>query len=81
MLFICVYVYMCCTPVQWLHRPEEGVGSTGAGFTNHCELPTLCSFWELTVSPLGEQQVLLTSESPLQSQEQRPYSTVALGDP
>ena len=45
-----------CVPL----RPEEGVGSTGAGVTDRCEPPGGC--WELNLDPLGEEPVLLPTK-------------------
>ena len=51
--------------MTWLHIcPCEGVGSTGTGVTDSCEL--LCGCWELNPAPLKEQPVLLTAEPSLQ---------------
>ena len=60
-LFICISVHWCfilmhfCVSVSYF--PEIGV-------TDGCELP--CGCWELNLSPLEEQPVLLTTKSPLQ---------------
>jgi hypothetical protein len=43
----------------------EGVGSPGTGVTDNCELSRRC--WELNLSRLEEQPVLLTAEFSLQS--------------
>ena len=47
------FAYMC-----------KGVGSPETGVTDSCELPFKC--WELKLSPLEEEAVLLTAESSLQ---------------
>jgi hypothetical protein len=41
----------------------EGVGSPETGLTDSWELP--CGCWELNLSPLEEQPVLLTAEPSL----------------
>lgn len=46
-------------------RPEEDVGFPGTGIVDSCELP--CGCWELNLSPLEEQPVLLTVEQSLES--------------
>lgn len=62
-LHMCTCLSMCiCT--KWVQEPEEvrrGSGSHGSGVTDGCEL------WEMNLRPLGVQQVLLTTEAPLQS--------------
>lgn len=61
-LHMCTCLSMCiCT--KWVQEPEEvrrGSGSHGSGVTDGCEL------WEMNLRPLGVQQVLLTTEAPLQ---------------
>ena len=52
-LVLCLHVCLC-----------EGVGYSGAGVTDRCELP--CGCWELNPGLLEEQSVLLTTEPPLQ---------------
>jgi hypothetical protein len=37
----------------------EGVGSPGNGVTDSCELP--CGCWEMNLSPMDEQLMLLTA--------------------
>lgn len=52
-IFACRYDY-----TTWcLWRSEEGVGSSGTGITDVCELPFGC--WELIPGPLEEESVLL----------------------
>jgi hypothetical protein len=57
-------MYVCVLPVFLV--PEIVTGSTGTGNVDHCELPMWLLRTEL--SPLSEQQVLLSTESFLQSQ-------------
>ena len=55
----------CNTLVLDIQSPEEGVGFPGTGVTDGCEL--LCRCGESNVTPLKEQQVLLTTEPSLYS--------------
>ena len=68
---MCVGVLLACKPVYHMHawcfwKPEEGIGSPGAGVTNGCEPP--CGCWESNLGPPGEQPVLLTAVLSLQPQ-------------
>lgn len=49
------HVHSCC-----LWKSEEGIGSPATGVTDGCDPPS--GFWEPTLSPLHEQQVLLTTK-------------------
>lgn len=53
-----------CVSVVW--RTEEGVWLLAAGIIVGWELPLGC--WELNLSPLEKQLVILTAEPYLQSQ-------------
>lgn len=44
---------------------EEGIGSSGTGVGDNCDLPYGC--WESKLGPVEEQQLLLTAEPSLQS--------------
>ena len=48
----------------FVRKPEKGTGSSGTEVSDCCELPS--GFLELSTGPLGEQPVLLTTESSLQ---------------
>lgn len=50
-----------------VQKPEEGIGSPGAGVTEGCELP--CRYGELNLDPMEEQPVLFTTESSIRSRE------------
>jgi hypothetical protein len=52
----CLHVYLC-----------EGVRSPVTGVTDSCELP--CGCWELSLGPLEDQPVPLTTEPSLQPPE------------
>jgi hypothetical protein len=54
------FLFIILFYVHWC----EDVRSPGAGVTDSCELS--CGYQELNLGPLGEQPVLLTSETPLQ---------------
>lgn len=58
-------VYMCTVCVLGPRSPEKDIGSPGTGITHDCELPYSC--WELTTTPVPEQQMLLKAEQSLQS--------------
>ena len=63
-LFIFNFICMGVLPARMsvsVQRPEEGTQSSGTRVTDGCELPGGC--WELNLSPLEEQPVLLTVES------------------
>lgn len=62
--YICVHVYVYTMWVQCLWNPKEGNGSPGTGVTASYETP--CGYWEVNPGPPQKQQVLLTSEQPLQ---------------
>lgn len=57
-----ISMHHICASCPW--QPKECIGSLGTRVTDDCE--PLCKFWELTLSPVQEQQVLLTSEQCLQ---------------
>lgn len=62
---------LCCVYVFCLHAwcpwgSEGGIRAPGTGVTDGCEPPRGC--WELDLGWLGEQQMLLTTESSLQPQ-------------
>ena len=77
-MYVCMHVcmYACmyvCTPkfmhVHHIHESSEARRSSrcpGAGVTDGSEPPRGC--WELNMSPLGEQLVLLTTEPSPQPQ-------------
>lgn len=55
-LSACVSVCHLCA---WhLQRPDKGIRSPGSGITDGCDW--LCGCWELKLSPLEEQQALLS---------------------
>jgi hypothetical protein len=54
-------LYVCALRPR---RPEEGVGSSGTGITEACELP--CKSWESKPGPPEEEPVLLAHEPFLQ---------------
>jgi len=56
---MCIGYFMCLEVCLW-----EGVGSSGTGVTDDCELS--CGCWELNLRPLVEQPMLLTAEPSLQ---------------
>jgi hypothetical protein len=59
-----IFIFILCSLVFCLYiNLSKDVNSPGAGGTDHCELPHGC--WELNLSPLEEQAVLLTDESSL----------------
>lgn len=67
---LCAFTHMCCTSVytcahftcvKYLHRSEEGAVFSGTEVTGNGE-----PLWEPNLSPLQEQQVLLTEEPALQ---------------
>lgn len=43
----CLHIYLCTPGVQYLQKPEKGVGTPGSGVTDGCELP--CRSWELNL--------------------------------
>lgn len=59
------YVYACASELECVHefscpwRPEEGIGSPGAGVTGTCEL-------RINSGPLPKEYTLLTTEPSLQ---------------
>lgn len=58
-------VLLACTCVHHVHfwypkKSEEGIGDTGTGAVDDCELP--CGGWESNPGPLQE-QVFLTKPS------------------
>lgn len=59
--------------MQYLQRLGEGIGSPGTGVVDSHEL--LCGSWELNLSPLEEQQVLLTPELSVQSKMMLMFKT------
>ena len=62
MYFVCLCVcelFVCLVPV-------EAIRSLGTGVTDSCEQP--CGCWELNLGPLEEQEMLLTTEPSLQTQ-------------
>ena len=63
LVYECFANMYACVPrgVKYSQRPEQGVGSPGAGVTDCCELP--CGRWESNPDPLKEQPTLLTTES------------------
>lgn len=50
--------------MQYLHRPEGGIGSSGTGVNEGCEPP--CEYWEQNLSLLKKQPMLKTTDSSLQ---------------
>lgn len=50
---ICILLLVFLVPVD-----VRGIGASGTGVTDDCELP--CGFWELNLGYLGEQLMLLT---------------------
>ena len=60
----CLHVCLCTTSLACLWRSEEGIWSLGTGVTDICE--PACGCCGLNPGPLQEQQVLLTTETPLQ---------------
>lgn len=60
-------MYVCAPCVSLVPQStEEGVGSHGTGDIDGCE--PLCGCWESNLSPLKEQQIILTAELSLQFQ-------------
>lgn len=49
---VCLYVCVCNTCVQWLWKPEEGVGCSGTRVTDDCE--SLYGCWELNPIPFQD---------------------------
>lgn len=66
-----MYTYFKCRSMCQMHisvqKPEEGIGSPGAGVIEGCELPW--RYWELNLDPMEEQPVLFTTESSIRSRE------------
>lgn len=59
-----MYRCLVCISVCVSHAclvPTEGVGSPGCRLTDGSEQPSMC--WESNLGSLGEQQVLLPTES------------------
>lgn len=52
--------YFICIHAVPLKARREGVKSPGAGVTDCCEFPCRC--WELSLPPLEDHLVLLTTE-------------------
>lgn len=70
LFILCVWAFICiciCASLAYLvpkEGLEEGTGSLRTGLKVGCEPP--CGSWELNLSLLQEQQVLLTTELSLQ---------------
>jgi hypothetical protein len=58
---MCISVLFTCLSVHHMHVPMI-IGSPGYGITGSYE--PLCRFWELSLTPLEEQTVLLTLPAP-----------------
>lgn len=58
----CLHKCLCSTRVQCPWRPEMGIGSSGTGVADGCDL----SGWELSLGSLEEQSVILSNEPSLQ---------------
>lgn len=57
MFFLHVHIYVYHVHAYFPQRPEEATGSAESGVLYCFETPDGC--WELNVSPLKEQQVLI----------------------
>lgn len=65
-IYICVFKCVCVhIIVQQTQRPAEGIGSPGIRIIEDCVLQG--EGWELNWGPLQEKQMLLTTESSLQT--------------
>jgi hypothetical protein len=67
-IFMCLSVLSACVHAYHMGtvptEAREGIWSFGTGVTDGCEPP--CECWELNLSLLDEQPVLLTTEPSLQ---------------
>lgn len=54
---------LCNVCLPGVQRPEKGIKSLGTRVADGCKLS--CGCWEIDPSPLEEQEVLLTTETPL----------------
>jgi hypothetical protein len=72
---MCMSILLLCMCVHHIHvwnlqKQEEDIGWPETGVTDSCEPP--CEFWELNLSPLEGQSVLLTAtKTSLQSPSSR----------
>lgn len=49
-----------CMYVHHSYLPDKGIGYTGTGVKENCELPH--EFWSPNISPLKEQQLLVIND-------------------
>lgn len=59
-IFICMSVCLCTTCMFGAVQPKEGIGYSGIGITDRCELP--CGSCEVNLCSLQQHKVLLTTE-------------------